>query len=99
MLHVNTLIDLIELDQNEISFGSKGVVYSFSNMIEHACEHSIRLKTERTAHVQRCRNVKWSRTTSHQSLFWIIIIKQLVLGAGRGIFLVCMYIYPEMEKY
>ncbi len=45
-LHVNTLIDPIELDQNGI--------YSFSNMIERACKHSNGLKTEteRTAHLQ-----------------------------------------------
>ncbi len=57
-LHVNTLIDRIELDWNEISIGLKGEVYSFSTTIERACKHSIRLKTEteRTAHVQWCRN-------------------------------------------
>ncbi len=37
---LNTVIDPIELDQNYISIGSKGVVYSFSNTIEHACKHS-----------------------------------------------------------
>ncbi len=31
--------------------------------------------------------VKWSRTTSHQSLFRTLIHKQPVLCAGRGIFL------------
>ncbi len=53
-LHVNTLIDPIELDLNDISIGLKGVVYSFSNTIESACKHSIGLKTEteRTALVQ-----------------------------------------------
>ncbi len=56
MLHVNTLIDLIELDRNEISIEGGGL--SFSNTIERACKHSIGLKTEteRTAHVQWRRN-------------------------------------------
>ncbi len=51
---MNTIIDPNELDRNEILIGSKGVVYSVSNLIERACKHSIRLKTEteRSAHVQ-----------------------------------------------
>ena len=53
-LHVNTLIDPIELDPNEISVGLKGVVYPFCNPIERTCKHLIGLKTEteRTVHVQ-----------------------------------------------
>ncbi len=73
MLNVNTLIDLIELDRNDISIGSKGVVYSFSNTMERACKHSIGLKTEteRTAHVQ------WRRYSvmtydAHSERFFIL---------------------------
>ncbi len=43
-LHINLLIDPIELELNEISIGLQGVVYFFSNTIE--------TETERTAHMQ-----------------------------------------------
>ncbi len=43
-LHVNTLIDPIELDLKEVSIGLKVVIYSFSNTIE--------TETERTVHMQ-----------------------------------------------
>ncbi len=39
-LHVNTLIDPIELDQNDILIGLKGVVYSFSFRLKPETERT-----------------------------------------------------------